>query len=58
MTKQLTYKGYSATVGHGLALIKQEMARLESPPPIFAAAGQNFRVTMPSRHVEFDALRH
>ena len=40
------------TVGRGLALIRQEMAGLGSPPPEFASEGQHFRVTLPSSHVQ------
>ena len=47
----LRQMGKMTTVGRGLALIRQEMARLGSPPPEFASDGQHFRVTLPSRHV-------
>jgi predicted HTH transcriptional regulator len=47
----LRQMGKMTTVGRGLALIRQEMAGLGSPPPEFASDGQHFRVTLPSRHV-------
>ena len=47
----LRQMGKMTTVGRGLALIRQEMAGLGSPPPEFASEGQQFRVTLPSRHV-------
>ena len=48
----LRQMGKMTTVGRGLALIRQEMLSLGSPPPEFASDGQHFRVTMPSRHVK------
>ena len=47
----LRQMGKMTTVGRGLALIRQEMARLGSPSPEFASDAQSFRVTLPSRHV-------
>ena len=47
----LRQMGKMTTVGRGLALIRQEMARLGSQPPEFASEPQHFRVTLPSRHV-------
>lgn len=47
----LRQMGKMTTVGRGLALIRQEMARLESPPPEFDSDDQHFRVTLPSRHL-------
>jgi predicted HTH transcriptional regulator len=35
--------------GRGLALIRQEMARLGLPPPEFASDAQHFQVTLRSR---------
>lgn len=48
----LRQMGKMTTVGRGLALIRQEMARLGSPPPEFDSDDQSFRVTLPSRHVD------
>jgi predicted HTH transcriptional regulator len=48
----LRQMGKMTTVGRGLALIRQEMAGLGSPPPEFASDGQQFRVTLPSRHAK------
>lgn len=47
----LRQMGKMTTVGRGLALIQQELARLGSPPPEFVSDVQSFRVTLPSRHV-------
>jgi ATP-dependent DNA helicase RecG len=41
--------GLMAEAGRGLALIREEMARLGSPPPEFAADAHSFRVTLLSR---------
>jgi predicted HTH transcriptional regulator len=41
--------GLMAPVGRGLVLIRQETARLGSPPPEFAADTQCFRVTLRTR---------
>jgi ATP-dependent DNA helicase RecG len=41
--------GLMAETGRGLALIREEMARLGSPPPEFAADVHSFRVTLPNR---------
>jgi len=49
----LRQMGKMTTVGRGLVLIRQEMAKLGSPEPQFASEGQHFRVTLPSRHVKF-----
>jgi ATP-dependent DNA helicase RecG len=38
--------GLMAEVGRGLALIREEMARLGSPPPQIAADAHSFRVTL------------
>jgi len=46
----LRQMGKMTTVGRGLALIRQEMASLGSPPPEFASDGQHFQVALPSRH--------
>lgn len=48
----LRQMGKMTTVGRGLVLIRQEMAKLGSPDPQFASDGQHFRVTLPSRHVK------
>lgn len=48
----LRQMGKMTTVGRGLVLIRQEMAKLGSPEPQFASDGQHFRVTLPSRHVK------
>ncbi len=48
----LRQMGKMTTVGRGLVLIRQEMAKLGSPEPEFASDGQHFRVTLPSRHVK------
>jgi len=48
----LRQMGKMTTVGRGLVLIRQEMARLGSPPPEFASDWQLFRVTLLSRHVK------
>lgn len=47
----LRQMGKMTTVGRGLALIRQEMAALGSPPPEFHSDNQHFRVILPSRHV-------
>jgi predicted HTH transcriptional regulator len=47
----LRQMGKMTTVGRGLALIRQEMASLGSPPPEFASDGQHFLVSLTSRHV-------
>lgn len=44
--------GKMTTVGRGLVLIQQEMAKLGSPEPQFASDGQHFLVTLPSRQVK------
>ncbi len=49
----LRQMGKMTTVGRGLVLIRQEMAKLGSSEPQFASDGQHFRVTLPSRHVKF-----
>jgi len=41
--------GLMAEAGRGLTLIRDETARLGSPPPEFAADGQSFRVTLHPR---------
>ena len=41
--------GLMAPAGRGLALIRDETARLGSPPPEFAAEGHSFRVTLRPR---------
>ncbi len=41
--------------GSGISRIKQEMAALGSPPPIFQADDLSFQVTLPARHP--DVLR-
>ncbi len=46
----LRQMGKMTTVGRGLALIRQEMAGLGSPPPEFLSDELHFRVTLPSRH--------
>ena len=48
----LRQMGKMTTVGRGLALIRQEMARLGSPEPEFLSDGQHFRVTLRSRSTE------
>jgi predicted HTH transcriptional regulator len=48
----LRQMGKMTTVGRGLALIRQAMAELGSPPPEFTSDTQHFRVTLPSRHVK------
>lgn len=48
----LRQMGKMTTVGRGLALIRQEMAVLGSPPPEFVSDGQYFRVTLLSRHAQ------
>jgi ATP-dependent DNA helicase RecG len=48
----LRQMGKMTTVGRGLLLIRQEMARLGSPLPEFSSDAQHFRVTLPSRHVQ------
>lgn len=47
----LRQMGKMTTVGRGLALIRQAMAVLGSPPPEFHSNSQHFRVILPSRHV-------
>ena len=47
----LRQMGKMTTVGRGLALIRQEMARLGSDEPQFSSNGRSFRVTLPSRHL-------
>jgi ATP-dependent DNA helicase RecG len=42
--------GLMAEAGRGLALIRDEMARLGFPAPEFAADAHSFRVTLRSRH--------
>jgi predicted HTH transcriptional regulator len=39
-----------AEAGRGLVLIQQEMARLGSPPPEFAADAHSFRVKLRPMH--------
>lgn len=48
----LRQMGKMTTVGRGLALIRQEMVSLGSPPPEFHSDDQSFRVTLRSRHVD------
>jgi len=48
----LRQMGKMTTVGRGLALIRQEMVSLGSPPPEFHNDDQSFRVTLRSRHVD------
>ena len=48
----LRQMGKMTTVGRGLALIRQESARLGSPPPEFVSDAHSFRVILPSRHVK------
>ncbi len=47
----LRQMGKMTTVGRGLALIRQEMAKLGSSEPEFLSDGQHFRVILPSRHI-------
>ena len=46
----LRQMGKMTTVGRGLALIRQELARLGSLPPEFVIDDHSFRVILPSRH--------
>lgn len=53
----LRQMGKMTTVGRGLALIRQEMAALGSPPPEFHSDNQHFRVILPSRHIALRSNR-